>query len=251
MGLNHCRVRVVPCTGRKNIIKSQFLRYAIMHKRILLTFTGLIVVGFSLLALNIGIKKRLSKTAVKTESTATDSLKDGDIIFQISVSGQGEAIQLATKSAYTHVGVIFNIEGQWQVYEAVQPVKRTPLREFIAEGDSSKYVIKRLVQVDSLLSMDKKAAMKTYLNAQLNKNYDPYFNWKDDAMYCSELVWKCFRKAGIELTVLRTLKSYDLSSPVVKAIMKDRYGKKIPYEEKVVSPGDIFDSGKLFEVRRN
>jgi hypothetical protein len=33
--------------------------------------------------------------------------------------------------------------------------------------------------------------------------------------------------------------------------MKERYGKNIPYEEKVVSPGDIFDSGKLFEVRRN
>jgi hypothetical protein len=59
-----------------------------MHKKIILTFTGLIVVGFSLLALNIGIKKRLSKTAVKTENSAADSLKDGDIIFQISVDGQ-------------------------------------------------------------------------------------------------------------------------------------------------------------------
>lgn len=222
-----------------------------MHKKILLTVTGVLAIGFSLLALNIGIKKRLSQKAFKVEATASDSLKDGDIIFQISVDGQGEAIQLATKSVYTHVGVLFNVDGQWQVYEAVQPVKRTPLSVFVAEGDSSKYVIKRLVQADSLLSMDKKAAMKTFLNAQLNKNYDPYFNWKDDAMYCSELVWKCYRKAGIELSALRTLKSYDLSSPVVKAIMKERYGKKIPYDEKVVSPGDIFASGKLFEVRRN
>lgn len=222
-----------------------------MHKKILLTVSGVLAIGFSLLALNIGIKKRLSQKAYKVEATASDSLKDGDIVFQISVDGQGEAIQLATKSVYTHVGVLFNIDGQWQVYEAVQPVKRTALSVFIAESDSSKYVIKRLVQGDSLLSMDKKAAMKTFLNAQLNKNYDPYFNWKDDAMYCSELVWKCYRKAGIELSALRTLKSYDLSSPVVKAIMKERYGKKIPYEEKVVSPGDIFDSGKLFEVRRN
>jgi uncharacterized protein YycO len=221
-----------------------------MHKKIGLTFSAITLLGFSLLALNIGIKKRIGHQ-VKASVTELDTLKDGDVIFQTSTEGQGLAIQMATKSVYTHVGVIFKTDGQWMVYEAVEPVKKTPYALFVSEGDSSKFVIKRLVQADSLLTMDKIAAMKTYLNAQLNKHYDPYFNWKDDALYCSELVWKCYRKAGIELSSLKALKSYDLSSSVVKAIMKERYGKAIPYEEKVVSPGDIFQSEKLFEVRRN
>lgn len=221
-----------------------------MQKKIGLTMASVLMVGISLVALNIGIKKRLSKPMVTTV-VAADTLKDGDMIFQTNVEGQGLAIQLATKSVYTHVGIIFKLEGQWMVYEAVQPVKKTPLQQFIAEGDSGHYVVKRLVQSDSLLTMDKIATMKTYLNAQLNKPYDPYFNWDDKAIYCSELVWKCYRKAGIELSQLNALKTYDLKHAVVKAIMKERYGNAIPYDEKVVSPGDIFNSGKLFEVQRH
>lgn len=221
-----------------------------MQKKIGLSLVAVLMVGISLVALNLGIKKRLSRSYVKTENLA-DTLKDGDVIFQTNVEGQGLAIQLATKSTYTHVGILFKTDDQWMVYEAVEPVKKTPLQQFIAEGDSGHYVIKRMVQSDSLLTMDKKAAMKTYLNAQLNKPYDPYFNWDDKVLYCSELVWKCYRKAGIELCGLKALKTYDLKRPVVKDIMKERYGKAIPYDEKVVSPGDIYNAGKLFEVKRN
>lgn len=221
-----------------------------MQKKIGLSLVAVLMVGISLVALNLGIKKRLSRSYVKTENLA-DTLKDGDVIFQTNVEGQGLAIQLATKSTYTHVGILFKTDDQWMVYEAVEPVKKTPLQQFIAEGDSGHYVIKRMVQSDSLLTMDKKAAMKTYLNAQLNKPYDPYFNWDDKVLYCSELVWKCYRKAGIELCGLKALKTYDLKHPVVKDIMKERYGKAIPYDEKVVSPGDIYNAGKLFEVKRN
>jgi hypothetical protein len=37
-----------------------------------------------------------------------------------------------------------------------------------------------------------------------------------------------------------------MSSPVVKAIMKERYGKKIPYEESGLA-GDIFDLGNCLK----
>ncbi len=221
-----------------------------MHKRIWLTLVSFIVVVSSLVAINIKLKK-LHKTAkIITSSNAIDSLKDGDLIFQTSIEGQGLAIQLATKSTFTHVGVIFKVDGKWMVYEAVQPVRKVTLESFIHQGDSEKYVIKRLVKADSSLTMDNLAHIRTYLNTQLNKNYDPYFNWKDDALYCSELVWKCYRKVGLELSPLNALKSYDLSNAVVKKILKQRYGNKIPLEEKVVSPGDIFNSKLLFEVRR-
>ena len=56
-----------------------------------------------------------------------EKLKVGDIIFQSSNSGQSRAIQLATHSKYSHVGLIFNENDQWMVYEAVQPVCVTPL----------------------------------------------------------------------------------------------------------------------------
>jgi len=47
---------------------------------------------------------------------------DGDIIFHESLSGQSKALKLATKSRYTHVGIMFKENGKWIVYEAAQPV---------------------------------------------------------------------------------------------------------------------------------
>lgn len=217
-----------------------------MRRKIWLTLPLALLVGFSLLALNLSIKKKLVKRQGKaTAVEVSDSLKEGDIIFQVNVEGQGKAIQLATKSKYTHVGVLMKQDAGWYVYEAVQPVCKTPLKAFIASGDSGHYIIMRHRNADSLLSMDKLAMMKTYLIAQLGKDYDPYFDWSDSTMYCSELVWKCYRKAGISLSDLRKLKSYDLGHPLVKEILKERYGKKIPMEEKVVSPGDLYNSPLL------
>lgn len=222
-----------------------------MHKKYWLTLSSLVFVVFSLISLNLSIKKsftnKLKSGAVETQ----DTLRDGDIIFQISEEGQGKAIQLATGSKYTHVGIIFKIDGTWQVFEAVEPVRRISLELFKANGDSGRFVIKRLLASDSVLNMDKIANMKTYLNSQLGKHYDPYFNWGDEQIYCSELVWKCYRKIGISLSELKQLKTYDLSSPLVKKTLKERYGNNIPYQEKVVSPGDIFESVKLMEVMAN
>ena len=39
-------------------------------------------------------------------------LKTGDILFITSSGGQGKAIQLATKSKYTHVGIVFVENGK-------------------------------------------------------------------------------------------------------------------------------------------
>ena len=46
-------------------------------------------------------------------------LKTGDIIFITNQGGQGKAIQLATKSKYTHVGIVFVENRVVYVYHAV------------------------------------------------------------------------------------------------------------------------------------
>lgn len=56
----------------------------------------------------------------------TNVLKDGDIVFQESISRQSAAIQLATKSRYSHMGMIFKHGNEFLVLEAVQPVQFTP-----------------------------------------------------------------------------------------------------------------------------
>ena len=76
-------------------------------------------------------------------SCSSQELKDGDIIFHTSKSSQTKMLQIATNSDITHVGVIFFKSGKPYVFEAVNPVKVTPLKEFINRGVGLKYSIKR------------------------------------------------------------------------------------------------------------
>ena len=81
------------------------------------------------------------------------------------------------------------------------------------------------------------------------KSYDIYFEWSDDKIYCSELVWKIYKQAAdIEIGELEELADFDLSNDIVKAKMKERYGENIPMGEKVISPAAMFDSDKLVTI---
>jgi uncharacterized protein YycO len=161
------------------------------------------------------------------------------------------AIQIATKSEYSHVGIIYLVSGKYMVFEAVQPVKLTPLNEWINRAKNSKYVIKRLKD-EYKLSQASLAKMKEIGNTYVNKDYDLYFNWSDEKMYCSELVWKIYKfGANIEIGKLQQLKEFDLSNSEVKKVLKKRYGENIPLDETVISPVSIFNCKKLRTIAEN
>jgi uncharacterized protein YycO len=176
-------------------------------------------------------------------------LKDGDIIFQTSRSSQSQAIQLATHSKYSHMGVIFEKQSAWYVYEASARVQSTPLKAWIARGENQHYVVKRLKNADTILTPNVLAKMKAESKRFEGKPYDLAFAWSDEKLYCSELVWKIYKRgANIELGTLQKLGSFDLSSELVISKLQERYGNRIPYGESVISPAAIFDSAELETV---
>ena len=178
----------------------------------------------------------------------SNKIKNGDIIFQTSLSAQSKAIQLATHSKYSHCGLIFNLDttkDNWYVIEAVQPVKWTRLDKWISKGDGGHYVIKRVI-TEPLLTDDMLKELKTISEKFLGKDYDLYFDWSDNKIYCSELVWKSYDKLiGLDVGKLQQLKDLDLTNEQVKTKMKKRYGDKIPLDEKVITPASIFASDML------
>jgi len=187
-------------------------------------------------------------TGNKEEKTNVSKFKDGDLIFQTSESKQCEAVRIATNSKFSHCGIIYDINGKWFVFEAVQPVKLTTLEDWIKHGKDSKYVVKRLKD-DRVLSPQVLQKMKDYSQQLDGKEYDAYFEWTDNRIYCSELIWKIYNNAaGIELSKLRELKDFNLQDPRVQKILKERYGNDIPLEEKVVAPSDLADSNILKTV---
>lgn len=177
------------------------------------------------------------------------TFQNGDIIFQTSLSSQSEAIQLATGSAYSHMGIIYIEDTGTIVFEAVQPVKLTPLEEWIARGKNKHYVVKRLKDSEKILTGEILKKMKIVGNKFKGKNYDLYFEWSDERIYCSELVWKIyFESTGISIGRLQELKEFKLTNSKVKQKLKERYGNQIPLHEKVISPESIFNSENLVTV---
>ncbi len=171
--------------------------------------------------------------------------KDGDIIFIVNPSGQGKAIQLATKSKYTHVGVIFFEDGKEYVYHAVEPVMRSSLDGFKSMSADGNYEIRRLKD-QSVLTKENVAKMLADAKSKLGTHYDLGFSWDDKQLYCSEFVWKVYNKTlNLSIGALKPLKDFDLSHPAVKQKMEERYGKNIPLDEKMISPGDMYNSDLL------
>lgn len=195
----------------------------------------------------------VKKDAVRLENFKLEQeVNNGDIIFQTSKSSQSKAIQLATNSKYSHMGMIYENDEQFFVYEAVQPVKLTPLSEWINRGENGHYVIKRLENAKQVLTSSTFTKMKQIGEQFKGKPYDIYFEWSDDKIYCSELVWKIYKQAtDIEIGELEQLSDFDLTNDIVKAKMKERYGDSIPMDEKVISPAAMFNSDKLVTVKTN
>ena len=89
----------------------------------------------------------------------------GDIIFQVSRSSQSKAIQLATHSDYSHTGMLVIRNKKPYVFEAVGPVKYTPLKQWIAHGEKGKYVVRR---VEGGLSVEQQQKLAQTARFQLH-----------------------------------------------------------------------------------
>ncbi|HXA02292.1 MAG TPA: YiiX family permuted papain-like enzyme [Cytophagaceae bacterium] len=224
-------------------------------KKLLIIFflTSICVAGFIYVKQRFyDPRQKLVKAKEKVNLLKGKEIQDGDLIFQSSMSSQSKAIQLATHSKYSHCGIIFKEGKDYIVFEAIQPVKKTPLDKWIGRGNDGHYVIKRLKNSEKVLTPVVTNKMKEVSKGFEGKNYDLYFEWTDNKIYCSELIWKIYQRAtGVEIGKLERLKSFDLGNTIVKQKMKERYGNKIPLEESVISPASIFDCPLLETVKSN
>jgi cell wall-associated NlpC family hydrolase len=180
---------------------------------------------------------------------ADEYYQTGDIIFQTSEAKTNKAIELATHSKFSHVGIIFNYLGNLQVLEATQPVSITPLSKFIDRSAGGKYAVLRLKSAEQILTDDLKEELIAKGKSWVGKNYDFVFSWNDDELYCSELVYKLYEFVlDIQLAQPKPLKSFDLSHPLVQEQLKLKYGKNIPYDDNMISPQQLYESDLLMPV---
>lgn len=177
--------------------------------------------------------------------------QNGDIIFHTSNGSQSLAIQKATHSQYSHMGIIFLKNGTPFVFEAVGPVKFTPFPDWIARGEGKHYVVKRLANAKEIITQEAVNRLLAVGELFVGKPYDHYFEWSDGRIYCSELVWKIYKRAlNLEIGKLQTMGEFDLSDPLVQEKIRERFGDSLPKDETVISPAAIFASNLLIEVHK-
>lgn len=230
-----------------------------MKKKLIIVGTFSLIISCSFFIYwNFFNQKRINEKKAKTyyeriaHFNKNIEIKDGDIIFQTSLSDQSKAIQLATNSKYSHCGIVYNENGKFYVFEAVQPIKTTPFDKWVARGKDGHYVIKRLKNADQILTTETIQKMKQEGEKFKDKNYDLTFEWSDEKIYCSELIWKIYKRAtGLEIGKLEKLRDFDLTNHVVKQKMKERYGDEIPMDEVVISPKAVFESELLEIIKQN
>jgi len=180
----------------------------------------------------------------------TSRLRDGDLIFQESTSSQSEMVRALTDSRWTHMGVIFNEASGTVVLEAVSPVRKTQLKDWIDRGRGRHYVVKRLRDADSKLPKAVIQKMQTLGTSWLGRPYDLRFQWDDQSLYCSELAYKLFdRAAGVRVGKLERAADMNLDDERVQRALRKRFANKgFDPAETVVTPDSIFNDDQLFQV---
>ncbi len=224
---------------------------SLSHK---LLFASLLVASSAGIVAYPRLASRMHRWQAQRQATAAlvplaPTLHEGDLIFHSSLSAQSQAIRLATHSPYSHCGLLYKKDGEWQVFEAVQPVKLTPLARWVARGQGQHFVVKRLRDAATTLTPSALASLRAASQPLLGRDYDLAFSWSDKQIYCSELIWKVYdRGLHRQLGRLQQLRDFDLSHPVVQAKLRERYGTQLPLSEPVISPASIFRSPVLVTV---
>ncbi|HOY13957.1 MAG TPA: YiiX/YebB-like N1pC/P60 family cysteine hydrolase [Saprospiraceae bacterium] len=187
-------------------------------------------------------------------------LKTGDLLFQdLDCGPLCEAIESVTEGIdgrdFSHCGIVMVEDGQKFVIEAIGPgVIKTDLKQFLRRSGDS-LVVKNVVAA-RLNSDFQNLIIPAITEAKLllGKAYDHVFDLKNDAYYCSELLYDIFRKANNGREV------FDLAPMTFKKPNTDDYdaawvnyyqdlGAEIPEKALGTNPGLISRSDKIFILK--
>jgi len=185
----------------------------------------------------------LMGVAAQTQLPST-SLQNGDVVLQASTSSRSALIRKASRSPYSHVGLVEVAKDGVFVLEAVQPVSRTPLDAWVKRGEGGHVTVLRAKGLDDAARRRVVAAARK----QLGKPYDARYRWDDERLYCSELVVKAFAR-GAELSVGKQEKVSALALDAAELALAEKLG--VSAQQSLVTPGSLAEDDAFETVFSN
>jgi hypothetical protein len=200
----------------------------------------LVFVSYSFLSLNI------EHYATGFESSVLDlksvELRNGDMIFRRGISIESQIVLMSDRECeYSHVGMIYFLEGKPSVIHSVpadsgddkEYIKLEPLEKFLAKDKASRFALYRLRS--KVKDEPQKACEYAYDCYRKKYSFDNDYDLKSNSkLYCTELIWKAYKQAGIDLVENR-IKSIDF----------------LMINKKMIMPGSIIQSKLLENIYSN
>lgn len=170
-------------------------------------------------------------------------VREGDILFQsLPHAPLVDVIEGVTRSPYSHCGIVTQRDGEWYVLEAIGPVRETRLGAWIGQGRNGKFAAYRLdptfeTSIPRILAEGRKF---------MGRPYDIHYDFHDERIYCSELIFKAIR-AATGRTVGEVQRIGELNWKPHEAFIRSIEGS-VPLERELISPDALSRAKELKKV---
>ena len=141
-----------------------------------------------------------------------EQLSEGDLVFRRGSGAKSQAVLYADKTGkYSHIGIIVKEGSEFMVVhitpgerkpkETVDKIKMEHLEDFFAHDKAKQGAILHFIDSQEY---SKQAAQYAKMLFEKEIVFDHDYNLDDSTkMYCSEMVWRVYLKAGKDITERR------------------------------------------------
>ena len=171
---------------------------------------------------------------------------DGDILLQQLPGSLCKLIEGVTKSKYSHCGIVVHKRGRIYVLEGFPPrVHYTPIKLWINRGKKSCFTQIRVKDI----SREKMNKVLKEAAKYLRRKYDFQYQIGDGEIYCSELVYKAFKRGiNVEVGKKQTLGSLNWRpyEYVIRTIAKPK--GSLPLDRVLITPVSLVQSENVEQI---
>lgn len=181
--------------------------------------------------------------AQDSKRIAPNTLSEGDLLFCVAESDNNitDVTTGLEGKRIDHVAIFHCENGQGFALEAIHKgVCLSPIDSFMARRQN--IIVAQLKDTIGVAHSVKRALQ--FIGTPYDFNFMP----SDSAMYCSELVQKCYKTTKGELVFTPIPMSFHDKTGAITPYWKDYYGRqglKVPEGEPGSNPGDLSRSNKI------
>ena len=164
-----------------------------------------IVVSLILLVgLTCVVKNETTVASSAEPQILTGGLRSGDIIFRHGPSIESGVVMTMDQSNFSHAGIVLRQRDETFVIHVVTGeggpniTKIEPIRDYLRSDRATTAIAYRAVPENPALVAHAVEAARKYAERQVP--FDSDFDLSSDrALYCTELVWRAYQEAGLDL----------------------------------------------------